>query len=73
VSLVARRHGVNPSQLFHWRKPYQSGSLLSVAAGEPVVPASELAAATRRIRELEHLLGRKTLENEILREALELA
>lgn len=23
VSVVARRHGINPSQLFHWRKPYQ--------------------------------------------------
>jgi transposase len=57
VSLVARRHGVNPNQLFHWRKLYQTGSLMSVAAGEPVVPASELAAATRKIRELERLLG----------------
>ena len=71
VSLVARRHGVNPNQLFHWRKLYQTGSLMSVAAGEPVVPASELAAATRKIRELERLLGRKTLENEILRAAQE--
>jgi transposase len=73
VSLVARRHGVNPNQLFHWRKLYQTGSLMSVAAGEPVVPASELAAATRKIRELERLLGRKTLENEILKEAVEVA
>jgi transposase len=73
VSLVARRHGINPNQLFHWRRLYQDGSLASVAAGEPVVPASELAAATRRIRDLERLLGRKTLENEILKEAVEIA
>lgn len=73
VSLVARRNGVNPNQLFHWRKLYQTGSLMSVAAGEPVVPASELAAAARKIRELERLLGRKTLENEILKEAVEVA
>jgi transposase len=25
VSLVARRNGVNPNQLFHWRKLYQTG------------------------------------------------
>lgn len=73
VSLVARRHGVNPNQLFHWRKLYQQGSLASLAAGEAVVPASELAAAVRKIRELERLLGRKTLENEILKEAVEVA
>ncbi|BEC27704.1 hypothetical protein VEE51_19510 [Escherichia coli] len=45
VSLVARQHGVAASQLFLWRKQYQEGSLTAVAAGEQVVPASELAAA----------------------------
>ncbi|EJM1125386.1 transposase, partial [Escherichia coli] len=44
VSLVARQHGVAASQLFLWRKQYQEGSLTAVAAGEQVVPASELAA-----------------------------
>jgi transposase len=73
VSLVALRHGANPKQLFHWRKLYQTGSLLSAAAGEPVVPASELAAATRKIRQLERLLGRKTREDEILKEVVEVA
>ncbi|CTU36615.1 Insertion element IS2A protein [Escherichia coli] len=47
VSLVARQHGVAASQLFLWRKQYQEGSLTAVAAGEQVVPASELAAAVR--------------------------
>ena len=42
VSLVARQHGVAASQLFLWRKQYQEGSLTAVAAGEQVVPASEL-------------------------------
>jgi transposase len=36
-----------------------------------VVPASELRAAHQQIRELQRLLGKKTLENEILREAVE--
>ncbi|MGH8010435.1 MAG: transposase, partial [Candidatus Binatia bacterium] len=44
VWLVARRHGINPNQLFHWRKLYQNGSLASVEAGEPVVPASALVS-----------------------------
>ena len=53
VSLVARQHGVAASQLFLWRKQYQEGSLSAVAAGEQVVPASELAAAMKQIKELQ--------------------
>ncbi|WP_434800735.1 transposase [Escherichia coli] len=59
VSLVARQHGVAASQLFLWRKQYQEGSLTAVAAGEQVVPASELAAAMKQIKELQRLLGKK--------------
>ena len=29
VASVARRHGVNANQLFHWRKLYQAGMLVS--------------------------------------------
>ncbi|MCK0356239.1 IS3 family transposase [Salmonella enterica subsp. enterica serovar 1,4,[5],12:i:-] len=71
VSLVARQHGVAASQLFLWRKQYQEGSLTAVAAGEQVVPASELAAAMKQIKELQRLLGKKTMENELLKEAIE--
>ncbi|PXX05252.1 transposase, partial [Paraburkholderia tropica] len=71
VSMVARQHGVNPNQLFHWRKLYQDGSLSAVKAGEEVVAASELADALKQIRELQRMLGKKTMENEILREAVE--
>ncbi|KDW09071.1 transposase family protein [Escherichia coli 2-156-04_S3_C3] len=59
------------SQLFLWRKQYQEGSLTDVAAGEQVVPASELAAAMKQIKELQRLLGKKTMENELLKEAVE--
>ncbi|HHV0077834.1 TPA: IS3 family transposase, partial [Escherichia coli] len=71
VSLVARQHGVAASQLFLWRKQYQEGSLTAVAAGAQVVPASELAAAMKQIKELQRLLGKKTMENELLKEAVE--
>ena len=37
------------------------------------MPAAELDAARRQIRELQRLLGKKTLEAEILKEAVELA
>jgi|TARA_Y100000813_G_scaffold115541_1_gene82732 transposase len=72
VSVVARRNGINPNQLFHWRKLYQDGSLSAVSSGQAVVPASELADALKQIRELQRMLGKKTMEAEILREAVEI-
>ena len=62
VSLVARQHGVAASQLCLWRKQYQEGSLTAVAAGEQVVPASELASAMKQIKELQRLLGKNDSE-----------
>ncbi len=73
VSLVARAHGLSAAQLFQWRKAYMDGSLLAVGANETVVPASDLQDAMRRIKQLEGALGRKTLENEILKEAMDFA
>jgi transposase len=37
-----------------------------------VVPASEYRVLQHKVRELQRLLGKKTLENEVLRDALEL-
>ena len=73
VSLVARKHGVGASQLFNWRKLEREGALTAVSAGESVVPASELAAARAQIAQLQRMLGKKTLEAEILKEAVEFA
>lgn len=72
VSMVARQHGVAASQLFLWRKQYQDGSLTAVTSGEQVVPASELAAAMKQIKELQRMLGKKTMEVELLREAVDI-
>jgi hypothetical protein len=47
--------------------------LTGVQAGEAVVPASELATARAEIAKLQRVLGKKTLENEILKEAVEFA
>jgi transposase-like protein len=73
VSLVARQSGVAASLLFQWRKLERQGALTAVSAGEAVVPASELAAARAEIAKLQRVLGKKTLENEILKEAVEVA
>ncbi|WP_153003800.1 IS3 family transposase, partial [Aureimonas ureilytica] len=71
VSLVARRHGVAPNQLFRWRKLAAQGALVATKAQEDVVAASEYRALQAQVRELHRLLGKKTLETEILKEALE--
>jgi transposase len=73
LSAVARKYGVNPNQLFHWRKLMREGALVAVGADERVVPASEAKQLKVRIRELERLLGKKTMEAEILKEAIEIA
>ena len=52
-------------------KQYQEESLTAVAAGEQVVPATELAAAMKQIKELQRLLGKKKMENELIKEAIE--
>ena len=44
-----------------------------MAANEDVVASSKVRTLEKRVHDLERLLGRKTLENEILKEALELA
>ena len=46
---------------------------MAVGANESVVPASDLQDAMRRIKQLEGALGRKTLENEIIKEAVNFA
>ncbi|OJX13209.1 MAG: transposase [Burkholderiales bacterium 68-20] len=73
VSLVARQEGVSASLLFTWRRLEREGALVAVGAGEAVVPASALAAARAEIAKLQRVLGKKTLENEILKEAVEIA
>jgi transposase len=70
VSAVAREHGISPSLLFKWRQLMTEGGRVAVSVEEDVVAASRVRELESRIRELERLLGRKTLEVEILKEAL---
>jgi len=71
--MVARQFDVTAAKLFQRRKAYLQGSLMAVGANETMVPASELQEAVRQIKQLEGALDRKTLENEILKEAMDLA
>jgi transposase len=73
ISLVARKYELHPNQIFRWRRLLHEGALTAMRADEELVPASDVRELRRQIRELERLLGRKTLENEILKDALRIA
>ena len=70
VSYVARKHGISPSQLFLWRRKMEEGALVGVGHEERVIPETEHKQALERIKRLERLLGQKTEEVEILKEAV---
>lgn len=73
VSYVARCAGISPSQLFAWKRRMLEGGHAAVEADEDVVAASRVRELEKRVRDLERMLGRKTMENEILKEAIEVA
>ena len=49
------------------------GGKVAVQADDQVVSASESKALKKRIRDLERILGKKTMEVEILKDALDIA
>jgi len=59
---ICRRYNISSGLLHTWRKHYAEGKLTSEPSRE-----AELAA---RVKELERLLGKVTLENEFLKKAL---
>ncbi|HET99456.1 MAG TPA: IS3 family transposase [Aurantimonas coralicida] len=73
VSYVARQAGISPSQLFAWKRRMLEGGHAAVQADEDVVGTSRVRDLEKRVRDLERLLGRKTMEAEILKEALDIA
>jgi len=73
ISFVARQYGIHPNQLFSWRKLVHEGAFTAVRAGEEVVPLSEVKELRFQVRELQRLLGKKTMEVEILKDAVRIA
>ena len=71
ISVVARRNGVAPNLLYRWRRLMLEGGSVAVTEDDDVTSNRVVREMESRIRELERQLGRKTLEAEILREALD--
>ena len=60
---VCRRHNIQSSLLYHWKRQYSRGKFNN----EP----TEEAALKDRNEQLERLVGRLTLENEFLKKGLQ--
>ena len=59
--------GVAPSLLFNWRRRMLEGGLQAVQADEDVVGMCCVRELERRVRELERLLGCKTMKLDVAR------
>ncbi len=71
ISSVARRNGVAPNLLYRWRRLMLEGGTIAVSSDDSVTANRTVRQLEARARELERQLGRKTLEVEILKEALD--
>ena len=73
VTEIARKSNVGLSTLIKWRKYILKGSLTRVKDNTPPASASEVKKLKKEVQQLQKLLGKKSLQIEILREAVELA
>ena len=65
---VCRKYGVSAAQLYKWRRDLERG----LADRGELVPKSQVIGMQKRMDELERALGRKSLENDILKKFFEL-
>jgi len=69
ASELSRELGVARSLIQRWKYLATKGAEAAVGSNGDVVPVAELRAAHARIKELERLVGKQTMELEILRVA----
>ncbi len=65
---VCRRHGLQGSQLYRWKRALERG----LGDSGELIPKSQVATLQRKVEELERALGRKSLEVDILKKVFEL-
>ena len=73
VPSVARQYGISPRLLFKWKRLMQDGGVTAMEANDQVVSVSDYNSLLKKVKQLEQMLGRKTVEAEILKDALEIA
>ena len=60
---IIRRYEISSGLLYHWKKQYPKGAFEN--------PPDQTAALEERVRQLEQLVGKLTLENEFLKKAVQ--
>ncbi len=60
---ISRRYEISSGLLYHWKKQYAKGGFEN--------PPDQTAALEERVRQLEQLVGKLTLENEFLKKAVQ--
>lgn len=70
VSITARKYGVFPNLLYRWRRQMSEGGKTAITADGDVVSMADYKALQKKVHQLERILGRKTMEVEILKEAV---
>jgi transposase len=69
---VARRHQLSLNLLYYWRRVYKDLAAADLEAAKSASPDEQHLADLRlQVRNLERLLGQRTLEVALLREQLE--
>jgi len=63
---IAREYKISPVLITRWKKDYKSGKFFENASSQ------DIAKLELGVRELERLLGKLTLENEMLKRARDL-
>jgi len=63
---LAREHRISPVMINRWKKDYKAGKFFEN------VTSQDMAKLELRIRDLERLVGRLTLENEVLKKIRDL-
>jgi transposase-like protein len=69
---VCRKYDIDRQKIWQWRKRLRSGGKGLLRHEGEIVPRIKYLAALKRIEELERALGRKVLENDILKKSYEL-
>ncbi len=72
VAEIARKYNVGVSSLIKWRKRSTEGSLMTINKQEELIPVSEVKKLKQEIKQLQQLLGKMSLQVELLREAIEI-
>lgn len=61
---LSRRYEISPGLIAHWRERYTEGKLLEGKS-------ASVKALEAKIRDLEQMVGRLTMDNELLKKAME--